>query len=190
MLADISRALNEKFYRERDSGLLAYLQSHAEEDKLRDQLAKISQISDVVVLDNLIEAGVTAESFMAFSLYPWVWVAWEDGKIDDSEREAVMKAAETEGISTASTSYQLLQSWLSELPDLELEDAWRSYASALARELDEASLESIRTVTFARTRQVARAAGGILGLGNKISKNEERTLLDLIHAFDKPVDLQ
>ena len=53
LLTDISRALDEKFYREQDIALLAYLRSQADDDNRRAQIAEIAQIDDAAVLDSL-----------------------------------------------------------------------------------------------------------------------------------------
>ncbi len=190
LLADASRALDEKFYREQDAGLLEYLRSQADEDKQRDQIAEIARIDDVQVLDSLIEVGVTAESFIALSLFPLVRVAWADGQVSDGERDAVLRAAADEGISEGSANYRLLQGWLEDCPNSAMQEAWQNYARALARELEATNLATVRNSTLNRARQIADAAGGFLGLGNRISKNEELALLDLAHAFDKPADLK
>jgi uncharacterized tellurite resistance protein B-like protein len=190
LLADISRALDEKFYREQDTALLEYLRSQADEEQRRARIAEVTHIDDVAVLDNLIDAGVTAESFVALSLYPLVRVAWADGQISDSERVAVLRAAADEGISIDSANYRLLQGWLEDCPDSALQSAWQNYARALARKLDAKHVEAVQHSTLRRARQVADAAGGFLGLGNRISKNEELALLDLARAFQKPADLQ
>ena len=63
------------------------------------------------------------------------------------------------------------------------------YARAVAKELDRVNLEAVRQSTLERARRVAKAAGGILGLGNRISKNEELVLRDLSHALDKHSEL-
>jgi uncharacterized tellurite resistance protein B-like protein len=189
LLTDISRALEEKFYREQDTALLEYLRSQADDDQRRAQIAAISQIDDMQVLDGLLHVGVTAESFVALSLYPLVRVAWADGQISESERDAVLRAAADEGISVDSPNYKLLQAWLEESPDSALQEAWQDYARALARKLDATNLASIQHNTLRRARQVADAAGGFLGLGSRISKNEELALLDLAHAFQKPAEL-
>ncbi len=190
LLADISRALDENFYREQDFALLEYLRSQDDEDKRRAQIAEIAQIDDVKALDSLIQVGVTAESFIALSLYPLVRVAWADGEISERERDAVLRAAADEGIAVDTANYRLLQAWLEECPGPALQKAWQNYARALARVLDATNLATVRNSTLKRARQVADAAGGFLGLGNPISKNEELVLLDLAHAFEKPTDLQ
>ena len=184
LLAAKSRALENSFFRERDLGLLAYLRSQA--DQTRNQLAEISKIHDLKVLDDLIRVGITAESFTALSLLPLVRIAWADAEIQDSERVAILQAAETEGISKDSTNYQLLKGWLDDRPDPTLLEAWREYAVELAKELDDASLAEVRRITMDRARRIAELTGGILGLSHEISKEEERALIDLARAFDKP----
>ena len=184
LLAAKSRALENSFFRERDLGLLAYLRSQA--DQTRNQLAEISKIHDIKVLDDLIRVGITAESFTALSLLPLVRIAWADAEIQDSERAAILQAAETEGISKDSTNYQLLKGWLDDRPNPTLLEAWREYAVELAKELDDASLAEVRRITLDRARRVAELTGGILGLSHEISKEEERALIDLARAFDKP----
>lgn len=188
-LADISLALDQKFYQQRDSGLLEFLRSQTNEDEQRERIAEIARIDDVAVLDSLIQAGVRAETFVAFSLYPLIRVAWADGEISENERVAVLRAAADEGITGGSVIYQLLQGWLENRPDSSLEEAWQNYARSLARKLTVSDLASVQHANLSRARQVAEAAGGFLGLGNRISKNEELALLDLSHAFDKPADL-
>ena len=187
LLAAKSRALENSFFRERDLGLLAYLRSQT--DQTRNQLAEIAKIHDIKVLDDLIRVGITAESFTALSLLPLVRIAWADAEIQDSERAAILQAAETEGISKDSTNYQLLKGWLDDRPDPTLLEAWREYAVELAKELDEASLAEVRRITMDRARRIAELTGGILGLSHEISKEEERALIDLARAFDKPNSL-
>jgi len=40
-----------------------------------------------------------------------------------------------------------------------------------------------------RARRIADSSGGILGLVNRISKEEDLALTDLARAFDKPKEL-
>ena len=187
VLAEKSRALGKSFFRERDLELLAYLRS--ETDQTRNQLAEISKIHNIEVLDDLIRVGITAESFTALLLLPLVRVAWADGEIQDSERDAILQASEAEGISKDSTNYQLLKGWLDDRPEPALLEAWREYAVELAKELDNASLAEVRRITMDRARRIAELAGGILGLAHAISKDEEHALIDLARAFEKPKEL-
>jgi len=198
MLAEKSRVLEEQFFRERDLELLEYLRSQAVENEqqtksselqLRNQLAEIAPIDEIEVLDELIRVGITAESFVALTLVPLVRVAWADGAIQDRERDAVLQAAAAEGITVDSANYRLLEGWLDERPQPALLEAWRDYAMAIARDLDAESLAAIRRITMDRARRIADSSGGILGLVNRISKEEDLALIDLARAFDKPKEL-
>jgi len=189
LLIDISRALEEKFYREKDAELLEYLRSQSDQELVRTELGKASKIADPNLLDDLIRIGVTVESFTAFSLIPLVRIAWADGEVAELERAAILRAAELEQIAPDSASFRLLDGWLKEGPQPIMLDTWRSYARALAKELDAASLATLKNTTLEQARRVAQAAGGFLGLGNRISKNEELALQDLAYAFDKPSEL-
>jgi hypothetical protein len=82
-----------------------------------------------------------------------------------------------------------LKGWLDDRPDPTLLEAWREYAVELAKELDEASLAEVRRITMDRARRIAELTGGILGLSHEISKEEERALIDLARAFEKPNSL-
>ena len=66
-------------------------------------------------------------------------------------------------------------------------EAWIAYAGALSRELDEPSLEVLRQATIERAKRIAKASGGILGLGDKTSHDETNALLDLQRALTKQV---
>ena len=198
VLAEKSRVLAEQFFQERDLELLEYLRAEAVENEqrtksdemqLRNKLAEMAHIHETQVLDELIRVGITAESFVALTLVPLVRVAWADGAIQDRERDAILQAAATEGITVDSPNYRLLEVWLDERPQPALLEAWRDYAMALARDLDASSLAAIRRITMDRARRIADTSGGILGLVSRISKEEDLALLDLDRAFDKPKEL-
>ena len=151
-----------------------------------DQLQTKAGIADPEVLADLKRVGITSASMTAFMLLPLVRLAWADSKIQNGEFESLLKAADDDGIAYGTPAYRLLNRWLEERPTEKVLDAWRNYAQALARELDEASLESFRQATLGRARRVAEASGGIFGLGEKISENERHVLHDLANALAKP----
>ena len=54
---------------------------------------------------------------------------------------------------------------------------------ALSAHLDQSSRGALKNELLGRARTVAEAAGGFLGLGNKISAEEARVLDELAAAF-------
>jgi hypothetical protein len=184
-LQALSSVLEEEFYRDRDRELLEFLKQGPEEGAL-ENLRGISGIQDSKVLQQLVDAGIQFEAFTALMLLPLVRVAWADGWIQEDERQAILKAAEAENILPRSANFQLLDGWLFERPEPKLFEAWTEYAKAMSKELDPSSVAAIKQSTLERARRIADTSGGILGLGvgNRITKNEELAILDIERAFE------
>lgn len=182
------RELEEKFFLQRDMELLQSLREKAASEKRKEALATASGITDDDLLDQLIELDVSAETVAALFLVPLIAVAWADGSIDTAERQAVLGAAEQKGIQKNHPGYQLLESWLNQKPDIELVSVWKGYAAALSQTLHEAAKDALKDALkedlLRRARAVAEATGGLLGLGNRISKSEQAVLDELEQAFD------
>ena len=177
--------LTESFYRglDRDAIVEAIRNRRAEGGSASDAFVVIWGIEDPALVERLIELGLTTETVAALSLTPLVEVAWADGKVDPHEREAVLDAAAQYGLQKSDISYMLLEGRLSERPAPELQQTWRSYMAVLAQILDSETITNLRGDVMARARQVAETSGGILGLGNKISKSELAKLDELEQAF-------
>ena len=115
----------------------------------------------------------------AIAAIPLVVVAWADRTVQEAERKAIIEAAEASGIASQDGRYPILEYWLSKRPKPELLDAWKHYIAALCRQLSQAEIEQLKHDMLQRARQVAEAAGGFLGYGNKISANEQKVLQSL-----------
>ena len=118
----------------------------------------------------------------ALGLVPLVMVAWADGKLDDKEREAILDAAGTMGLSSDGTDLELLTAWLSTPPDPALFDAWRSYVHAVLPRLSIEGALRLEDVVTKRARAVADAAGGVAGL-KTTSRAEEQMIQSLVDEF-------
>ncbi len=187
-LAQHRQILHDAFFEDRDQELLDFLEYEmkATDQQEQEQMLIKAGIDNPEVLRTLKRLGVTSESMTAFMLLPLVRLAWADSKMQDSEFESILKAASDDGIAYGTPSYRLLSRWLDEKPTEKMLDAWTKYAQAVARELDEASLDAFRNATLGRARRVAQASGGFLGLGERVSENERHVLQDLAHALTKP----
>ena len=185
LLDDRRRALEESFFAKKNEQLLDDLRAELAQADRKRALAESAGIDDENTLDLLLEADISATSIIAFKLLPLIEVAWADDSIDQRERDAILSAAEAGGIQSSEVTYQLLQNWLHQPLTEELKTAWRAYAGALAESLSESQYEAFRSEVLGKAHEVAQSAGGILGIGNKISSVEERVMADLRRAFER-----
>jgi hypothetical protein len=178
------KSLEEAFFKKQHEEQLAKLRVKQEQVEAREALAAASGITDDVnLLDRLAALGIRAETLAALTLIPLVEVAWADGKMEARERDAILRGAESSGIEPGSASYGLLEIWTRDRPAPELMDSWKSYIGALAGELSADQKWHLEEKIVGRARSVAESAGGFLGLGSKVSPEEERVLGELERAF-------
>ena len=100
------------------------------------------------------------------------------------EKAAVLEAASESFVSKDSPDFGLLQQWMEHKPSPRLLDAWKHYIEGLCEKLSKHQRTALRKDFIGHARQVAKTTGGLLGLGNKISKPEKEMLEKLESAFD------
>jgi hypothetical protein len=159
----------------------------AEKQKALDKegISRVSGITQADVLDRLVALKLNAETLAAFTLYPMVDVAWADGAVDPKEAKAVLDAAHQSGTKQGSDAHKLLEGWLQEPPPPAVREAWVKYVQALIATLSEGDTALLKREVLGRARTVAEAAGGIMGIGAKVSKTEAAALKRLEDAFEK-----
>ena len=182
-LHDRGQALEGAFFQQRDRELLARMREEFREQEKKQALSKASGIVDEKLLDTLVELEIAPTTFSTFSLLPLIQVAWADGKMQNAEREAILNSADQNGITKDSASFEVLESWMDEAPSTDLYDAWKTYAASLKSSLDEVQCSNLQNSILGRAREVAEAAGGFLGFGNKVSDEEAAVLEELAAAF-------
>lgn len=182
ILDERRQALEEAFFRKENERLRERLHEERERREARDSLARECGASDEGLLDRLVSLGIRADTVEALVLVPLVAVAWADGSIDPREREAVLRAAASVGITNGSPSYSLLESWTHARPAPELLESWQVYIQTIGRELSADHRWHLEEQVMGKARAVAEAAGGFLGLAT-VSKSEEAMLAKLEAAF-------
>ena len=182
-LEERRQALEESFFHKRNADLMRQHKSELEREARRKKLSTVSGIVDEQLLNRFIDLDMEADPVAALALVPLVRVAWADDKLEPKELEAILQAAVDAGIEKGSASFRCLQTWLAQKPDDELNDAWQSYVQALSQQLSVADREAMQIGLITRARHVAEAAGGLLGLGNKVSDAEQEVLNELANAF-------
>ena len=181
-LKDRRESLEEEFFHKLQSQQLETLRADLERKQTREELRAACGIADEVVLDKLIELGLSGVAMTAMSMVPLVWVAWADGAVQESERDAVLKAAHDRGIEDGGAAHTILGGWLKTRPRKALFDAWAAYTRALADTLVPTQRAQLRGQVVGLAREVAQSAGGFLGI-HKISHQEEAALTEIDAAF-------
>lgn len=176
-LEDRRKAQEEEYFRKQNAALA---------EKLKTRLSlKQAGISDENLIDELAKLGFTADSVRALFLVPLIQVAWADGRMQDQEKETILSLLEHHGIEKGSEAYTLVSHWISKEPVDE--------KFTLAKTLIEPILEDLRKTDGGKTadwileasRKVAEAAGGVFGIGNKISSEEEDLIRQIADRLGK-----
>jgi hypothetical protein len=181
-LGDRKQALEEAFFKKAEKAQVDAYREKLARKAQRDQLRELSGMDDEGVLDALIELGVSAETMAALALVPLVHVAWADGVVQAAERKAILQAAGEKGIEEGSPAAALLAGWLEDEPGSDLFKAWREYIGALEPVLDAEHLATLKAEITAKAEEIARKAGGFLGIA-AISEEEEEALGEIERAF-------
>jgi tellurite resistance protein len=178
------KRLVESFFALENAALLDELRVKTEAYERKKMLREVVKIQDEPFLKRLDALGVGPETALAVTLIPLVFVAWADGKLDDREREAVLQAASERGATADRIGRQLLRDALARQPDPRLFAVWKTYVGRLWGCFTADERWQMRGNVLRAAREVAEAAGGILGLTSRISAEERRVLED----FEKLLD--
>ncbi|REK06351.1 MAG: hypothetical protein DWQ36_14175 [Acidobacteria bacterium] len=177
------QALEDLFFKNQDKALKERYRAAKEIAAQKDALAQASGIQDDAVLTHLIEVGLDGQTVAALTLVPLIEVAWADQAIERRERQAILEAAQEAGIKQGSPSADLLDGWLEHRPGHELLDAWKEYVRELTSQLGADGAAALRAEVLGKARQVAEAAGGMLGIG-RVNQQEEERLAELARTFE------
>jgi tellurite resistance protein len=183
VLGDRRKALEDSFFAKQDAKLRRELLEKETLNVRKAALSEVSGISDDAVLEHLIALDIGPDALTALTLVPLIEVAWADGNVDAHERDAILEAASSAGLGKGSPSARLLEGWLQERPAPDVLAAWKEYVSALLVTLSADAKEALKKDLLGRAHAVAEAAGGFMGLGNKVSKSEQAVLEDLESIF-------
>lgn len=185
ILAERGKGLEEEFFRKREREVLERLRAKKAREESLAALAEVCGFNDQSVLGRLVDLGIEAETLASLSLAPLLAVAWADGRIEESEREAILSVAVERGVHQGTPARELLESWLEGGFSRAMADAWHDYIRALCEELAPDERAALKSELVDRARDVAEAAGGFLGLGSKISREEQQVLDRLAAAFEQ-----
>lgn len=175
-------ALEDEFFHKQDQQKLEAMKGKLESQATREELRKVSGMTDDAVLDKLVALGLTGKTVAALSLVPLISVAWADGEIQDNERDAILHGAQGKGMEDGTPGYALLSSWLAKKPDDSLFEAWVGYIKSLTAQLNDEQTRLLKKQILNFSSLIAGSAGGFLGIG-KVSGAEEKVLARIEAAF-------
>jgi hypothetical protein len=152
------------------------LRKKTEHEERREMLRRVVAIQDEAFLNRLIALDIGPERAMVLRLTPLIFVAWADGSVSPRERDAILRAASEQGVTAEKLARQVLGDWLTRKPDPRILDQWKEYIGRIWNRFTTDEQMQLRANLLGATREVANAAGGILGIG--AISTAERQLLD------------
>ena len=176
-MAKRGKGLEEEYFHRKEQELIEKLRQRRQAEAQMKELAEASGIPNEDVLKTLQELGYTRETVSLLHLMPLISVAWADNKVSGSEREMILEAAQLRGVAEDSAAYKQLNDWLTHRPSEEFLDQTLRVIGDLAGTDRPDGTKIDRDELLELSTRVAAASGGILGLGSKISA-EEQALLD------------
>lgn len=182
---DMRRGKEEEYFKKKEKELIENLKRKAALELERRALAEATGIADEGVLATLQELGYTRETVELLHLVPLVYVAWAEGGVSSRERRLIIEAARLRGIAEGSAAHARLIGWLDHRPEDEFFEKTLEVISALVAALPEEEREASKRDLFSYSARVAAASGGILGIGRKVSDEEETVLKEISASLER-----
>lgn len=183
-LGDRRKELEEGFFAKQNQAALEKLKAEKQKALTKEGIKEVTGISTDEVLEWLVKQNLDRETISALALFPLIEVAWADGAVDQKEAAAVLDSAHASGILKGSSSHTLIEGWLKLKPPATLHVAWYNYVRALVATMKPEDKAMLKNELLGKSRLVAEASGGILGMGSKVSKAEHDMLKKLEEAFN------
>lgn len=175
--AERGRALEEEYFRKKDRELIEKLRRASEADRARDALSHQTGLTDLAMLADLDELGLTADTVSLLPLVPVVELAWAEGGITPAERQMVLALARSRGIAEGSAADIRLNSWMASRPTPEQFAKATRVMSALLDSGAPVAKDLTADQLVKYCEQIASASGGLFGLPFRAVSMEEQALL-------------
>jgi len=170
------RSYESEYFQRRERELLEKMRERGRREREAKELAEPVGVSDDEILKELHDLGYTRETVTLLHLVPLLQVAWIDGAVSSAERAGILEAAKLRGVEESSPAYRQLLGWLDKKPlDGFFEDTLRLIGNLLAI-MPESESAKHKADLLSYSNAIARASGGILGLGSKVSTAEQEAI--------------
>ena len=173
--AERGRSLEGEYFHRKERELIEKMRVRAAAEDQRRRLGQETGVVDDDVLRDLQDLGYTPETVMLLHLVPLIQTAWAEGGVTQKERELIIKAARSRGITAGSPADQQLGLWLAQRPSDELfEKTLRAIRTILQAQPEDERAASEKDL-LALASAIATASGGIVGF--RAVSDEERQIL-------------
>jgi tellurite resistance protein len=184
MLAQKSKKMEDLFFMKEDEALQRHKEALHKLKQTKEELSRASGIQDPAVLEKLVELKIRPETATALSIVPLVMVAWADGELDKKEKKEILRVVNAAKFMRSQINCEIIEQWLEIQPGKNLLEAWIHYVRSLSSKLPQDQRDNLKKEILDQAENIAKASGGFLGFGNKISAEEKKLLKTLAYAFD------
>ena len=177
-LGVVEKAHEEAFFMRRNRELIAQMKERMAEQEQARLIRETTGVADEHILAALAHLGVTVETAPALHLVPLLHVAWADGEIQASERDLLLSAADSTGL-TDGPARAYFESMLTTRPTDEFFAAALDFIGAILKALPPQESAKARDNLEHFAWRVADAAGGLFGLVWNVDDAEKNVLRDI-----------
>ena len=182
--AERGRSLEEEYFHRKEREIIEKMRVRAAADEQRRLLGQETGVANDDVLHDLQDLGYTPETVMLLHLVPLIQIAWAEGGITQKERDLIVKAARSRGITAGSPADQQLDLWLAQRPSGELfEKTLRAIRTILQAQPDDVRAASEKDL-LSLASAIATASGGIVGF-HAVSDEERQILAHISEELKK-----
>ena len=171
----IARGNEAAYQQKKEQELLEHLRRGLERERARRNIGEALNVYDERVLEALENLGFTREVLVLLHIVPLIEVAWSDGTVSEAERAKILELAALRGIVPGTPAYDRMIPLLQDRPPPEAFAAVTRVIRVMFSTLPEEDRRRVEEVLPAYAAAVARASGGVLGIG-AISHQEEIVL--------------
>ena len=181
---DIRRNREDQYFLKQEQMRLEELRRQSARDAETRRLMEAFGIRDQELVRELSDAGFDIDTFRVLYLVPLIEVAWSDGDVSSSEREKLLEIARLHGIKAGSAAHERLGTWLSERPSPRFFETCLRGIKAMLGDRPSSEAQALHRDLVWYCTRIASASGDFLGLGSRISREEEMMLTRLTRELD------
>ena len=184
--SELGRGRGDSWFQARDHRLIAAMKKAHDHDDEVAAMEATSHVHDKELLEALEGLGINHHTLPVLHLVPLAEVAWADGRLVQSEKEALLEAAAGAGLVPRTQAWEAFRDLLEAAPSPELAEAAHRYIWAvLASQPELDTGEALHDIEGALHR-VARHTHVLLGRLGYEGRPERRVIERLtkeLHAL-------